>query len=341
MTKLQQSLERFMGGAKNVPQPPAPRAAGSGLDEGGASLPGLDPTVVGAARQAGIPEAQLRRMSELAMGGVGARVRKSLAPKARPRRDDLLDESEEEELPEQDMQGPASDPVSQAVVTMSKILASMQKDKERGNELEHLLDRADGGGDGASGAGAGRSKAAAYQKLKSLLRSSPAQISASIESLMMEDFSQAQSGPRQESMVCSARGWIEHRSHLQQFAGPIRQAWLLGGIVDAINSGSPEQAKAMALLGIASLDQAAIDSGNWLLAAEYSLESAPPFSSFQRPRALDPLEAKQTKLLDARWISLFMSRLKERDAFHTAKRNLAGSSSGAGAPSGGDAPPGG
>ena len=103
----------------------------------------------------------------------------------------------------------------------------------------------------------------------------------------------------------------------------------MGGIVDAINAGSPEQAKAMALLGIASLDQASIDGRNWLLAAEYSLESAPPYSSFQRPRALDPLEAKQTKLLDQRWVSVFMSRLKERDSFHSAKRsNAQGSGSG-------------
>ena len=101
----------------------------------------------------------------------------------------------------------------------------------------------------------------------------------------------------------------------------------MGGIVDAIDAGSPEQAKAMALLGIASLDQASIDGRNWLLAAEYSLESAPPYSSFQRPRALDPLEAKQTKLLDQRWVSVFMSRLKERDSFtpqSAAMRRAAG-----------------
>ena len=94
----------------------------------------------------------------------------------------------------------------------------------------------------------------------------------------------------------------------------------------------------MALLGIAALDQASIDGGNWLLASEYSLETAPPFSAFQRPRTLDPLEAKQTRLLDQRWVSLFMSRLKERDAFHSAKRNLAGGGAGGGAASTGDAP---
>ncbi|OLP82738.1 hypothetical protein AK812_SmicGene36576 [Symbiodinium microadriaticum] len=346
VSNLQKSLERLLGAggmAAPATAPPVetPAGAGVGLPIAEAPLPGLDPTVVGAARQAGIPEAQLKRMSELAMSAAGARERKSLAPRAKAKQVNVLDESEEDEPGEAGGPAATGDPVSQAVVTMSKILASMQKEKDKGNDLEHLLDRADGGGDGTSGLGAGRSKAAAFQKLKGLLRSSPGQISASIEGLMAEDFSQAQSGPRQETMVCSARGWVEHRSHLQQYAGPIRQAWLLGGIIDAINSGSPEQAKAMALLGLASLDQAAIDGGNWLLASEYSLESAPPFSSFQRPRALDPLESKQTRLIDPRWVSLFMSRLKERDAFHAAKRNLSSGASGGAAPSGSEAPNGG
>eukprot|EP00439_Symbiodinium_sp_Y106_P085181 s250_g27.t2 len=78
--------------------------------------------------------------------------------------------------------------------------------------------------------------------------------------------------------------------------------------------------------------QAAIDQGNWLLASEFSMQPSPPFSAFQRPRGLDPLETRQTKILDPRWISVFMARLKERDAFHTARRNL--TAPGAAAPSG-------
>ena len=78
--------------------------------------------------------------------------------------------------------------------------------------------------------------------------------------------------------------------------------------------------------------QAAIDQGNWLLASEFSMQPSPPFSAFQRPRGLDPLETRQTKIVDPRWISVFMARLKERDAFHTARRNL--TAPGAAAPSG-------
>ena len=92
--------------------------------------------------------------------------------------------------------------MAQAVLQMTKILTAMQKD--RSNDLENLLDRSDGGGDGASGSGGSRSKSAAFQKLKTLLKTAPEQISASIETLMSEDFAQVQSGPRQQD-VCMLR----------------------------------------------------------------------------------------------------------------------------------------
>ena len=51
------------------------------------------------------------------------------------------------------------------------------------------------------------------------------------------------------------------------------------------------------------------------------MEASPPFASFQRPRVLDPLEAKQTKIIDPRWVSLFMARIRERDA-STPRRKI-------------------
>ena len=103
-----------------------------------------------------------------------------------------------------------------------------------------------------------------------------------------------QSGPRQEGTVCSARGWIEHRTHLQEYAGPIRSAWLLGGT--RASNGAPWHSIARPIFH----RRRELAACCLLLASEYSLESAPPFSSFQRPRTLDPLDPKQTKLLRQR-----------------------------------------
>ncbi|CAE6927060.1 unnamed protein product [Symbiodinium sp. CCMP2592] len=265
-------------------------------------LAGLEPVVLEAARKAGVPEDQLE---------------------------------------DRQIWGGGRDPVHTAVVQIGQVLKLMQKDREKKNDLEDILERAEGGAPdsmGASGS-SGRSKTAAYQKLCGILRSAPEQISASIEGLMMDDFVGAQTGPHQEERRLSVRGWVEHRSHLQPYAGPIRQAWTLASIIDLLNSGNSEQAKAVALLAVAALDQAAIDNGSWLLASEFSMDIQPPFSSFQRPRQLDPLESRQSRVIDPRWISLYMSRIRERDAYHTAKRNLGGGGGGAPPPSTGDSVP--
>ncbi|CAE7288410.1 unnamed protein product [Symbiodinium sp. CCMP2456] len=353
MRQLQTSMQTLVDGVPlsreelaEVPPEPAP-AAGVGAFQGappGLSRPprlaGLDPGVVDAARAAGIPENQLAKMSQMATAGRG---RLGGRAKAAPRRAaDPLDESDEEVVAAAgDGEALASgSQVTQAMIQISKVLKAMHSEREKRNDLEELLDRADGGGDALGGPGAsGRSKTAAFHKLRGILRNSPELISASIEGLISEDFSLAQSGPSLEDRKCTVRGWVEHRSHLQQFAGPIRNAWTLATIVDQLNNAQPEAAKATALLAIASLDQAAIDQGNWLLASEFAMQPSPPFSAFQRPRSLDPLEARQTKIIDSRWISVFMSRLKERDAFHTAKKNLSsqGSSVPPGNTSGGDA----
>ena len=102
-----------------------------------------------------------------------------------------------------------------------------------------------------------------------------------------------------------------------------------------------ELAKAMALLGIASLDQAAVDGGSWLLASEIALEPSPPFGAFNRPRVLDTFESRQTRLLDPRWISILMGRIKEREAYHTAKKNLGGGNGGGAGSASAGLPPGG
>ena len=353
MRQLQTSMQALVDGAPLSREEPAgpsadaASAAGVGALLGAPPgltrpprLAGLDPGVVDAARAAGVPEGQLVRMSQMA---ASARGRLGGRAKAAPRRAaDPLDESDDE-VARVAGEGDglvSGSQLSQAMIQISQVLKAMHSEREKRNDLEELLDRADGASDALGGAGSsGRSKTAAFHKLRGILRTSPELISASIEALIAEDFSLAQSGPSLEDRKCTVRGWVEHRSHLQQFAGPIRSAWTLASIVDQLNNDQPEAAKATALLALASLDQAAVDQGNWLLASEFSMQPSPPFSAFQRPRTLDPLESRQTKIIDPRWISVFMARLKERDAFHTAKKNLSGQGSSAppGGPASGDA----
>ncbi|CAE7939205.1 unnamed protein product, partial [Symbiodinium sp. KB8] len=110
-------------------------------------LAGLDPGVVDAARAAGVPEGQLVRMSQMA---ASARGRLGGRAKAAPRRAaDPLDESDDE-VARVAGEGDglvSGSQLSQAMIQISQVLKAMHSEREKRNDLEELLDRADGASD--------------------------------------------------------------------------------------------------------------------------------------------------------------------------------------------------
>ena len=81
-------------------------------------------------------------------------------------------------------------------------------------------------------------------------------------------------------------------------------------------AGRPNEAKARLALLVAQLDQVACDRGQWLIASEASLESTgPPFSAFARHSPPDPNETQFSRLLDARWVEAFVSKVKDQEDY--------------------------
>ena len=183
--------------------PARPKAKGA--------IPGLDAAVLASARAAGIPEEQLVKMGELASRagklGDGARAKAS-----------ILSESEEEDVPGAggaEESSPGN--VSEAICKMTAILSQLARSRKPGS-LEDLLDRGESAEAGSSGSlSGGSSKAAAYQKLSTLLRDDPGKIASSVLKLMSEDFSCHRSAPGLDGVTMTARGWLEHRSRVQQY----------------------------------------------------------------------------------------------------------------------------
>ena len=123
--------------------------------------------------------------------------------------------------------------------------------------------------------------------------------------------------------VVTARAWFEHRSKVGYYPTTIRIGWALSKIVDLLKDGSHSEALTRSLLLLSALDQAAIDSGSWLLSAEVLLDTtSPPFSSFQKKPHVDSLDSPHTRLLEARWIELMVHRLRERDSYIEVRRKL-------------------
>lgn len=82
------------------------------------------------------------------------------------------------------------------------------------------------------------------------------------------------------------------------------------------------EARARAGLALAHLDQQSYDRGNFLMAAEVSLESPPPYSSFQAHQLPDPWDLPHSHLLEPRWVELFMHKLKEVSDYHEKRLKL-------------------
>jgi hypothetical protein len=83
-------------------------------------------------------------------------------------------------------------------------------------------------------------------------------------------------------------------------------------------------------LALAQIDQQSCDRGNWLLAAELSLEPAPPAHSFQSHVPPESWETPHTKLIDPRWFELMLSKLKDFADYQEKKLKLSSPGGGKG-----------
>ena len=105
-------------------------------------------------------------------------------------------------------------------------------------------------------------------------------------------------------------------------AGPLRWAWAVGGIADALSARRYLEAHARTPLFLAAADPAPVDSGSWLLGSEYLLEPAAPLQSFAKHRPPESSEAQHTRILDPRWISVAVARINERESFIEVRHKL-------------------
>lgn len=184
MRVVQESLAALVENSKTPAKKVEAEARKSALRP--APLPGLDPAVVLSAREAGIPEDQLRRLSGLL--AKGNKMEDAPRPKKAAERTSArnpLSESEAEpafEDLEEDAAGETSGaPVEQALVQLTKIVGSLAKDKEKKTkDLEALLDGVEPEGE-SSTTSTGKGKAAVYKRLKACLQSDPVFIYETVE----------------------------------------------------------------------------------------------------------------------------------------------------------------
>ena len=131
----------------------------------------------------------------------------------------MLSEPEEDEEGEPilEEQGEARDQcpshaVEKAVVQLTKLVSSLAKEKKNSRGLEGIL--IDGSsGDPTSSSSGGRSKAAAYQRLKAALTEKPELLFQSMEEKMEEDFNGGCVWAHKKGMQIQDRCWRMRLQH--------------------------------------------------------------------------------------------------------------------------------
>ena len=291
--------------------------------------PNLDPAVVASARAPGIPEDHLSKLSSLFSKQPPQMTDYTDLPRRSNPAKDVLSESEDEDQLNDDpdpLEGADSPTgaVERAVVQLTKLVANMSQKSKSSSGLEGILERSEPSGleSHSSSSSGGRSKAAAYQKLKNALTSKPEWLYSSVEDKLLEDFHSVRTALGTAAASATSRGWVEHRSKLGYCPATIRFAWVIAGIHDCLRAGETAQARARCALALAAIDQSSLDAGSWTLAQEFLLELPPPYAAFMNHRAPDPSEQIATRLADDRLIEILLWRLKDRDSFLESRKRL-------------------
>ena len=289
---------------------------------------GIDQGVLQAAQQAGIPDEHIVQMSQLLARGK-PKLTDLPAPRVKIASEALgpLSESESEAEDDGDpaVDGPSkaeSKTLAAAVSKLTLIAGHLTKQRAKSKSLDALLDGVGSGSSETAGVGGTRKYAAALRALRRALASQPDEISKIVEDNMRSDFNLHGQVPGSAAVQMTARAWLEMRSRVQNFQTPVRLLWGIAGALDCLIQQRPSEARARLGLLLAQGDQLSIDRGSWILASEISLEDPPPLSSF----ALHPLpqdnEAPYTKLVDGRWVDLFLQKLNDYENLADKKRKL-------------------
>ena len=281
------------------------------------ALSGMDPAVVHAALSAGVPEKHLLEMAQVLKQKPSTM---DDAPRAKRKTAwTPLEESEEEEEEEaadgkEEVQGSKSE-VGKALTKLTQICSTLVEQRQKKGDLEHLLDGSGlANSSDTSSVPSARRNAAALRAMQRALKENPRFVFQAIEANLLSDFHAQPTSPGEPFGTATVRGWLTSRSRIQNFTSHVRWSWQVGGVWDALIRGDHDEARARCAVLIAAADQAAIDSGSWVLANVSLLEGPPPYQAFA---AIPPRASKSFS------IRAFWTRDGSRSTLDTSRNRTA------------------
>lgn len=301
--------------------PPPPKIAAPTSKSPSFAAPHVDASVVQSARQAGVPEHQIQEMIKLAAKGRN-KLQDFPMTSYQPKKN-ALSETEDEEEANVVASGSPADPVGEALSKLTQIASHLTLEKKKSKTLEALLDGVGLGGSADALPSSGTRKySAALRALRRAVEKQPEEIYKAVERNMEEDFGKAVQISGSSKVAVTARAWLELRSRVQSFQTPVRFLWAISGVLDALRADRIAEARARCCLILAMGDQMAIDRGSWIVAGEVALEDPPPMAAFSTHTLPSEAEPPYTRLIDGRWLDLFLAKLADVDNLNEKKKKL-------------------
>ena len=282
------------------------------------ALPGLAADVVQSALAAGVPEAHLEEVQKMvSFGRAKSMMVKHPAPGLAGGDLGETDDEDEAAGDTEEAVGPATpqDPMQVAVVQLTRLVSEMAKEKKQPSRgLEQLLDKAEGGG-GESG-GSVKSGCASRLTRGSMQHTGAAQ---------SEYRDPDGGGPA----VTAERGcFFRHKGNSPRLAGTSVPAGVLpeyhqvgvGRCRDPGCVAGQEGGRSSCSRGTSTCGPRPISGRRRFLAASAGgpAGALPPLLG----TGLDELESPQSRLLDPRWMELFIHKAKEQDAYGEVRKKL-------------------
>ena len=287
-------------GAAAAPPPPAPGSSQ-------VVFPGLDRSVVAAARAAGIPESDLASFDRVV--SAGSRRPPEPAPQRAAEIVEVVGEPP-----------PPVDRFERLIDALSSVFAD--RPSSAGSAPADPVERALASLDAPRGTdpSSGRRGAAARLALRRALVDSPEHFSRYVEGQLASAFASRSAAGERPTM----REHLEMRSRVGGHRPTVSWLWSVAGARDALAAGRTAEALARLDLAVVAGEQVSLDGGHWLLAQELLWEDDPPFHSFAGHRPAEPSRAAHSHLCDPRWAEAALARLKELDDWNERRRRLGG-----------------
>ena len=199
--EVQRDLRTLLqqGGGVRPGTTPSPTLKATSTRRPSTTLQGMDPAVVRAAQEAGIPQNHLEEMAKVMSRSQGKMRLSDEVNKPKAQKVSAADPLDDDDYLPEEAAAPSapSNPMEAAILRLTDIASQLAGQKKKDTSLEAILD-ASGGGSGSQDSGGGtaaRRNAAALLALKERLTSKPQEIAENIEKRMLADFALRSSLP--------------------------------------------------------------------------------------------------------------------------------------------------